>query len=166
MTNNANYFYEVMPFELKNAGAMYQRLMDKVFKGLIGWNVEVYVDDVVVKYKSRDRHFKELQEVFMALRTVGMRWNPDKCIVGVEGGKFLGFMLTHRGIEANPDKWQAVIEMQSPKTIKEVQRLIGRVMALSRFMPKMAEKMKPIISLLKKTSRFKWDDNCENSSRS
>jgi len=93
MTNNANYFYEVMPFGLKNAGATYQRLMDKVFKGLIGRNVEVYVDDVVVKSESRDKHFEDLQEVFSALMTVGMRLNPEKCVFGVEGGKFLGFML-------------------------------------------------------------------------
>jgi len=70
----------------------------------------------------------------------------------------LEFMLTHRGIAANPDKCQALIDMQSPKNIKEVQRLIGRLTTLSRFMPKMVEKIKPIITLLKKTSRFQWDD--------
>jgi len=162
MTDSANYYYEVMPFGLKNAGATYQRLMDKVFKGLIGRNVEVYVDDVVVKSESREKHFEDLQEVFSALRIVGMRLNPEKCVFGVEGGKFLGFMLTHRGIEANPDKCQAIIKMQNPRTVKEVQRLIGRVTALSRFMPKMAERMKPIINLLKKTARFQWDDNYED----
>jgi len=161
MTDEANYFYEFMPFGLKNAGATYQRLMDKVFKGLIGRNVKVYVDDVVVKSKPHNEHIQDLNEVFNALRVVGMRLNPDKCVFGVEGGKFLGFMLTDRGIEANLDKCRAIIEMKSPRNVKEVQRLIGRITALSRFMPKMAEKTKPIISLLKKTSRFSWDDRCE-----
>jgi len=98
MTYDANYFYEVMPFGLKNAGATNQRLIDKVFKGLIGRNVKVYVDDVVVKSKSRSGHIQDLHEVFTALSAVGMRLNPDKCVFGMEGGKFLGFMLTHRGI--------------------------------------------------------------------
>jgi len=120
MTDEANYFHEVMPFGLKNAGATYQRLMDKVFKGLIGRNVEVHIDDVVVKSKSRSGHIQDLHEVFTALRAVGMRLNPDKCVFGVEGGKFFGFMLTHRGIEANPDKCKVIIEMKSSRNVKEV----------------------------------------------
>jgi len=162
MTDDANYMYEVMPFRLKNAGATYQRLMDKIFKGLIGRSVEINMDNMIVKSSSCDQHIKDLCHVFQALKAVGMRLNPDKCVFGVEGGKFLGFMLTSRGIEANPDKCQAIMEMQSPKIVKEVQRLVGRVVALSRFMPNMAEKIRPILSLLKKTSRFKWDDQCED----
>jgi len=91
-----------------------------------------------------------------------MLLNPNKCVFGVEGRKFLGFMLTSRGIEANPDKCQAIMEMQSLKTVKEVQHLVGRVVTLSRFMPKMAEKIRPILSLLRKASHFKWDDRCED----
>jgi len=162
MTDDANYVYKVMPFGLKNAGATYQRLMDKIFKGLIGRNVEIYVDDMVVKSTSCTQHIQDLTQVFRALKAVGMRLNPEKCVFGVEGGKFLGFMLTDRGIEANPNKCQAIMEMQSPKNIKDVQRLVGRVVALSRFMPKMVEKIKPILSLIKKASRFKWDEECEN----
>ena len=103
MTADANYYYEVMSFSLKNAGATYQRLMDKVFKGLIGRAVEVYVDDIVVKSDSFEQHLKDLDEVFRALRGVNMTLNPEKCTFEVEGGKFLGFMLTHGGIEANPE---------------------------------------------------------------
>jgi len=120
------------------------------------------VDDMIVKSSSCDQHVEDLRQVFQALKAVGMRLIPDKCVFGVEGGKFLGFMLTNRGIEANPDKCQAIMEMQSPKTVKEVQRLVGRVVALSRFMPKMAEKIRPIMSLLKKASWFKWDDQCKD----
>jgi len=121
MTADANYYYEVVPFGLKNTRVTYQRLMDKIFKGLIGRSVEVYVDDIVVKSDSFEQHLKDLDEVFKALRGVNMKLNPEKCTFGVEGGKFLGFMLTHRGIEANPDKCQAILAMRSPKNIKEVQ---------------------------------------------
>jgi len=122
-TDGANYFHEVMPFGLKNVGATYQGLMDKVFKEMIGRNVEVYVDDIVVKSDSCDQHIKDLQEVFDALRKVNMRLNTEKCAFVVEGSKFLGFMLTHRGIEDNPDKCWAITEMRSPQNLKEVQQL-------------------------------------------
>jgi len=129
MTDSDNFYYEVMPFGLKNAGATYQRLMDHVFHDMIGRNVEVYVDDIVVKSDSCKQHVADLKEVFQALRQHQMRLNPDKCAFGVEGGKFLGFMLTHRGIEANPEKCLAISEMRSPSSIKEIQRLIGRLTA-------------------------------------
>jgi len=161
ITDDANYFYRVMPFSLKNAGATYQRLMDKVFSHLAGHCVEVYVDDMVVKSPSHHQHAKDLVAVFSALRQYNLRLNPDKCVFGVDRGKFLGFMLTQRGIEANPEKCRAIIEMCSPTTVKEVQRLIGRLTAISRFLPKLAEQTQPIIQLLKKSARFTWTDDCE-----
>jgi len=103
VTDNANYYYEVMSFGLKNFGATYQRLVDKIFKGLIGQCVEAYVNNIMVKSNSCD-HIKDLEAVFEALKRTNMRLNPEKCTFGVEGGKFLGFMLTHPGIEANMDK--------------------------------------------------------------
>jgi len=135
--------------------------MDKVFHGLIGRNVEVYVDDIVVKSDSCEQHRDDLVEVLEALRWYNMRLNPEKCVFGVEGGKFLGFMLTHRGIEANPDKCQAIVEMRSPKNVKEIQRLVGKLTAMARFIPRLAEKTGPIIRLLKKRSKFEWDEECE-----
>jgi len=161
ITDDANYFYRVMPFGLKNAGATYQRLMDKVFSHLTGHCVEVYVDDMVVKSPSHHQHAEDLEAVFSALRQYNLHLNPDKCIFGVDRGKFLGFMLTQRGIEANPVKCKAIIEMRSPTTVKEVQRLIGRLTAISRFLPKLAEQTQPIIQLLKKSARFTWTDDCE-----
>jgi len=98
MMDDVNYYYEVMPFGQKNARAIYQRLMDKVFKGMIDRNVELYVSDIVVKSDSCDNHIKDLDEFFEAPRRTNMRLNPEKCAFGVEGDKFLGFMLTHRGI--------------------------------------------------------------------
>jgi len=90
-----------------------------------------------------------------------MRLNPDKCAFGVGGGKFLGFMLTHRGIEANPEKCRAISEMRNPKNVKEVQRLVGRLIALSIFVPKLAKKNKSIVQLLRKVSKFQRTDECE-----
>ena len=84
----------------------------------------------MVKSASCAQHQEDLLQVFNALRGVGMKLNPEKCVFGVEGGKFLGFMLTQRGIEANPDKCRAIIDMQDPKSVKEVQRLVGRIVAL------------------------------------
>jgi len=120
------------------------------YKGLIGRSVKVYVDDIVVKYDSFEQHVKDLNEVFRALRGANMKLNPEKCTFGVEGGKFLGFMLTHRGIEANPNKCQAIPSMRNPKNIKEVQQLLGRLTALSRFVPRLAEKMRSMVQLLRR----------------
>jgi len=161
ITDDANYFYRVMPFGLKNAGATYLRLMDKVFSHLMGQCVEVYVDDMVVKSPSHHQHAQDLSTVFSTLRQYNLHLNPNKCVFGVDRGKFLGFMLTQCGIEVNPEKCKAIIEMRSPTTIKEVQRLIGRLTAISHFLPKLAEQTQPIVQLLKKSTRFTWTDYCE-----
>nr|KYP58838.1 Transposon Ty3-G Gag-Pol polyprotein [Cajanus cajan] len=123
ITESTNYCYRVMPFDLKNAGATYQRLMDKIFKFQIDKNLEVYVDDMVVKSNDLSTHKDDLAEVFQQLRKHNMMLNPEKCIFDIAGGKFLGFMLSARSIEANLDKCQTVIGMRSPHNIKEVQKL-------------------------------------------
>jgi len=161
ITDDANYFYRVMPFGLKKAGATYQRLMDKVFSHLMGQCVEVYVDDMVVKSPSHHLHAEDLSVGFSALRQYTLRLNLDKCVFRVDRGKFLKFMLTQRDIEANPEQCKAVIEMRSPTAIKEVQCLIGRLTAISRFLPKLTEQTQPIVQLLKKSTRFTWTDDCE-----
>ncbi|XP_072084713.1 uncharacterized protein [Arachis hypogaea] len=128
----------------------------------IGRNVEVYVDDMVVKTKVGHPHIEDLDEIFTQVRKYNMRLNPEKCAFGVQGGKFLGFILTSRGIEANPEKCQAILDMHSPKTIKEVQRLTGRLAALSRFLPCLAAKSFNFFQCLKKTTRhFSWNEECE-----
>jgi len=127
----------------------------------MGKSVEVYVDDMVVKSLSPHQHTQDLSTVFSALRQYNLRLNPGKCVFNIDRGKFLGFLLTQRGIEANPEKCNAIIEMRSPNNIKEVQRLIGRLIAISRFLPKLAEQIQPIIQLLKKSAKFSWNDECE-----
>ncbi|XP_057435810.1 uncharacterized protein LOC130728374 [Lotus japonicus] len=161
MTNQASYCYKTMPFGLKNAGATYQRLMDKIFSKQVGRNMEVYVDDMIVKSVRASDHGGDLKEVFTQLRTYQMKLNPEKCSFGIQGGKFLGFMLTSRGIEVNPDKGRAILEMKSPTSVKEVQRLTGRMAALSRFLPMAGDKAAPFFTCLKKNSKFQWTEECE-----
>jgi len=98
------FCYKVMSFGLKNARATYQRLINHMFHPQIGRNVEVYVDDMLVKILDEEKHLDGLQETFDTLRRYNMKLNPSKCAFGVLSGKFLGFMVSHRGIEANPDK--------------------------------------------------------------
>ena len=153
ITDDANYFYKVMSFGLKSTGATYQRLMDKVFSHIMGKCVEVYIDNMVVKSPSHDQHAQDLSTVFFALRQYNLRLNPEKCVFGVDRGKFLGFMLTQRDIEANLEKFNAIIEMRSPNNVKEVQRLIVQLTAISRFLPKIVRtnptfKRKPRSSLV------------------
>ena len=114
------YCYKVMPFGLKNAGVTYQRLVNKMFSKQIGRNMEVYVDDMLVKSKEESAHLDNLQEMFTTLRQYQMKLNPSKCAFGVASGKFLGIMVSQKGIEANLEKVQAILGMTSPKTVKEV----------------------------------------------
>ena len=104
ITSIANYCYKVMPFGLKNTGAIYQRLMSKVFTDHIGTVMEVYIDDMLVNSMEEKELFLNLETTFECLHEHKMRLNPQKCAFTIEAGKFLGFMLTHRGIDANPDK--------------------------------------------------------------
>jgi len=103
-----------MPFGLKNAGATYQRMMDMILRPMLGRNVEAYVDDMVVTYANGRGHAQDLQELFDTINKYQLRMNPKKCVFEVKDGKFLGFMLTERGIEASPDKCLAIINMKSP----------------------------------------------------
>ena len=104
ITSQGLFCYKVMPFGLKNAGATYQSLVNHMFRPQIGRNIEVYVDDMLVKSLDEDKHLDDLRETFDTLRRHQMKLNPSKCAFGVSLGKFLGFMVSQRGIEANPDK--------------------------------------------------------------
>jgi len=161
MTERSCYCYKVMPFRLKNAGATYQRLMDKVFAPMLGRNVQAYVDDMVVTSLEKSRHVADLEELFTTLARYKLKLNPDKCIFGVEAGKFLGFLLSERGIEANPDKCSAILATRSPATVKEVQQLKGRMASLSRFVSASEEKCHPYFQCLKRNNRFVWTKECE-----
>ena len=153
------YCYRVMPFGLKNIGATYQRLVNQMFNKQIGRNIEVYVDDMLVKSKEEEDHLDDLKETFNTLRQYSIKLNPSKCAFGVSSGKFLGFMVSQRGIEAKPKKVRAILEMSSLKTIKEVQPLTGRVVAFNRFVSRAMDKCLPLFKTLKRA--FVWMDECE-----
>ena len=159
VTAQGTYCYRIMPFGLKNARATYQRLVNRMFQKQIGATMEVYIDDMLVKSTTASLHIAHLSEAFQILRNYNMKLNPAKCAFSVSAGKFLGFIVNHRGIEANPDKIKAVLNMPSPSGIKEVQRLTGRIAALSRFVSRASDKCQPFFQVLKKA--FQWDTKCE-----
>ncbi|RVW82092.1 Retrovirus-related Pol polyprotein from transposon 17.6 [Vitis vinifera] len=118
VTPHGIYCYKVIRFGLKNAGATYQRLMIKIFRPLIGQTMEVYINDIVVKSKTRSEHTRHLEETFRLMKTYNMKLNLAKCAFGVSAGKFLGFMVTQRGIEVNLDQIKAVMETFSSSSKK------------------------------------------------
>ncbi|KAL5547756.1 hypothetical protein UlMin_002987 [Ulmus minor] len=125
--------------------------------------MEVYVDDMLVKSLKTEEHIQNLRETFEILRRYKMKLNPSKCAFGVSSGKFLGFMVNHRGIEANPAKIQALLDMEPPRKIKEVQRLTGRIAALNRFISRATDRCKPFFQALRKGKDFVWIADCEQS---
>uniref|UniRef100_A0A2N9FR62 Uncharacterized protein n=1 Tax=Fagus sylvatica TaxID=28930 RepID=A0A2N9FR62_FAGSY len=160
ITPRGAYCYKVMPFGLKNAGATYQRMMTTMFGNQIGKTVEVYIDDMLVKSARKEDHLAHLREVFEILRRDGLRLNASKCLFGVRSGKFLGHIISSRGIEANPDQISALVSLEEPKNTKQVQRLTGMVAALGRFISRSADKCRPFFQLLRKKRNFLWDEAC------
>ena len=148
-----------MPFRLKNAEATYQGLVNKMFNKQISRNMEVYVDDMLVKSKEELAHLDDLRETFATLKQYQMKLNPSKCVFGVVSGKFLGFMVSQKGIEANSEKVHAIINMVSPRTVKEFQKLTRRIAALNRLASKATNKCLPFLKTLKRV--FAWTDECE-----
>ena len=140
ITGQGTYYYRVMPFGLKNARATYQRLVNRMFQKQIGASMEVYIDDMLVKSVKFGLHITHLAEAFQILKSYNMKLNPAKCAFGVSVGKFLGFIVNNRGIEENPDKIKVVLDMLPPSHIKYIQRLIVRIVVLSRFVSMASDK--------------------------
>ena len=120
VTPTGNYHYKVMPFSLKNAGSTYQKMMTKMFEPQLGKNIEIYVDDMVVKSKVVSEHLGDLGNIFDVLRRHKLRLNASKCSFGMGSGKFLGYMVTHRGIKVNPDQIKAINNLKPLRNAKEV----------------------------------------------
>jgi hypothetical protein len=150
------YCYTTMSFELMNASATYQRAIQACFKRQLNKNVEAYVDDVVVKTRNSNTLITDLQETFASMREYRWKLNPNKCIFGVASGKLLGFIISHRGIEANPEKISAITSMKAPTCIKDVQKLTGCMAALNIFISKLGERGLPFFKLLKHQEKFVW----------
>ena len=139
VTPIGNYHYKVMPFGLKKVGSTYQRMMTRMFKPQLGKNIKVYIDDMVVKSKVVSEHMGDLGSIFEILRKQKLHLNASKCSFGVGSGKFLGYMVTHQGIEVNFDQIK-VINGLPPWNPKEVQKLIGMTATLSRFISRSVER--------------------------
>jgi hypothetical protein len=161
VTVDGLYCYVVMPYGLKNALPTFLRAMSKTFEDLIRDRVEVYVDDIVVKTKRGSTLVEDLTLVFDKLRATRTKLNPDKCIFGVSAGKLLGFLISHWGIEANPEKIKANETMRPPARIKDVQKLARSLAALSRFISRLAERALPFFRLLRKSGPFSWTEEAE-----
>jgi hypothetical protein len=156
ITSFGMYCYVTMPFGLRNAGATYQRCMQHVFGDHIGRTIEAYVDDIVVKTRQADDLVGDLSTAFGCLRANGVKLNPEKCVFGVPRGMLLGYIVSQRGIETNPEK-VAALERKGPiRDLKGVQRVLGCLVALSRFISRLGEKGLPLYRLLKKHERFSW----------
>ena len=145
-----------MPFGLKNVRSTYQQMMTKMFEPQLGKNfknVEVYINDMVVKSKLVFEHLADLTSIFEILREHKLRLNASKCSFGMGSRKFLGYMVTHRGIEVNLDQIKAINNLQPPQNPKEVQKLTRIMAALNRFISRSAERCRLFFLLL-----HKWKD--------
>jgi hypothetical protein len=161
VTPYGTYCYVTMPFGLKNAGATYQRTMQKCLADQIGCNIHAYVDDIAVMSKKQDGLIADLQETFDNLRKYNMMLNPTKCVFRVPAGQLLGFIVSHRGIEVNPEKIKAILNISRPNDLKDVQRLTGCVAAVSRFISRLGEKALPLYKMMKKSDEFIWTDEAD-----
>jgi ribonuclease HI len=159
------YCYITMPFGLRNAGATYQRCMNHVFGEHIDRTVEAYIDDIVVKTRKASDLLSDLETTFKCLKAKGVKLNPEKCVFGVPRGMLLGFIVSKRGIGANPEKIAAITNMGPMKDLKGVQRVMGCLAALSRFISRLGEKGLPLYRLLRKTRRFTWTPEAEEALR-
>jgi len=153
------YCYNTMTFGLKNAGATYQKAIQRCLQGQIGRNAEAYVNDVVIKTKHSDRFIMDLSETFENLRKFKWKLNPTKCVFGVPSGKLLGFIVSSRGIEANPTKVNAIKYMKPPRSKKDLMKLTGCMAALSRFISRLGDRGLPFFKLLRKSDKFEWNDD-------
>ncbi|GJY82085.1 reverse transcriptase domain-containing protein [Tanacetum coccineum] len=166
-TDQGTYCYTKMPFGLKNAGTTYQRLVDTAFQSQIGRNLEAYVDDMVIKSNDEKVLIADIADIFDNLRRINMKLNPKKCSFGVEEGKLLGYMVTSsEGIRASPKKTKAIADMQSPRTLKDMQSLSEKLAALKRFLSRSVERSFPFFETLKDTTKenkdeYRWTENAE-----
>ena len=161
ITEWGTYCYRVMPFGLKNAGATYQRAATTLFHDMMHKDVEVYVDDMIVKSQGRADHLAALQRFFERIRQFRLRLNPKKCSFGVTSGKLLGHIVSERGIEVDPEKTKAILDMPAPKTEKEIRGFLGRLQYISRFIARLTNICEPIFRLLRKNQPTVWNDDCQ-----
>ncbi|GJT99347.1 reverse transcriptase domain-containing protein [Tanacetum coccineum] len=165
-TDQGTHCYTKISFGLKNVGAMYQRLVDSMFQSQIGRNLEAYVDDMVIKSKDEKMLLADIAETFDSSKKINMKLNHKKCSFEVEEGKFMGYMVTYEGIRANPKKTRALADLQSPRMLKEMQSISGKLASLNRFIAKSAERSLPFFNTLKNITKenkheYRWTSEAE-----
>jgi hypothetical protein len=151
---SSTYCYLLMCEGLKNAGGSFSRMTSKVLSTQIGRNVLTYVDDIIVRSMKQEDHIADLQETFANFRKAGLKLNLEKCIFRVKKGKFLGYLISTKGIETNPNKIEAILRMEPQKSRKGAQRLVGRLAYI--FISRSAERNLPSFEVLKSTEVFQW----------
>jgi hypothetical protein len=156
ITPSGTYCYLWMPEGLKNAGGSFSRMNAKVLHSQIGRNVLTYVDEIILKSTKQENHVADLQETFANFRQAGLKLNPEKCVFGVKKGKFLGCLVSTKGIEANPSKIEAILRMEPPNSKKGAQRLAVRLASLNRFISRSVERNLPFFEILKSAKVFQW----------
>src|ERR1044072_5030299 len=161
ITSWGTFCYKVMPFGLKNAGATYQRAMTTLFHDMMHKEIEVYVDDMIAKSDTEEEHIEYLLKLFQQLRKFRLRLNPNKCTFGVRSGKLLGFIVSQRGIEVDPDKVKVIQEMPAPRTEKEIRGFLGRLNYISRFISHLIATCEPLFKLLRKNQEVVWTEDCQ-----
>jgi len=144
------FYYKVMSFGLKNIGATYQRAMVALFHDMMQKEIEFYMDDMIAKSRTKEEHLINLQKLFERLRKYQLRLNPAKCTFGVKSGKLLGFIISQKGIEVDPDKVKAILEMPEPHTKKQVQGFLGCLNYIARFISQFTATCEPLFKLLRK----------------
>ncbi|GKC54016.1 reverse transcriptase domain-containing protein [Tanacetum coccineum] len=153
-TREGVFCYKRLPFGLKNARATYQRLIDKVFSCQVGRNMEVNVDEMVIKSDFKEEMLADIKETLERLRVINLKLNPKKCSFGVEEGRFSGHIITKQGIKADPSKVKAISDLQPPKSVSEIQSLGKKLAAINRYLSKGVDKTFPFMRTLKNyTSR-------------
>jgi len=155
------FCYKVMPFGLKNVRATYQRAMVALFHDMMHKEIEVYVDDMIAKSKSEEEHLVNIRRLFERLQKFKPRLNPAKCTFGVKTGKLLGFIVSQKGIEVDPDKLRDIIEIPISNTEKEVRGFLGRLNYIARFISQLTATCEPIFKLLRKNQVLEWDEDCQ-----
>ncbi|PKI71430.1 hypothetical protein CRG98_008167 [Punica granatum] len=155
------FCYKVMPFGLKNAGATYQRAMVTLFHDMMHKEIEIYVNDMIAKSKEGEDHLVNLKRLFDRLKKYKFQLNPVKCTFGVKSGKLLGFIVSEKGIEVDPDKVKAIMELPPPSTVREVRSFLGRLNYIAHFIANLMDKCQPLFRLLRKNAAVEWDDECQ-----
>ncbi|GJS76624.1 reverse transcriptase domain-containing protein [Tanacetum coccineum] len=164
ITSQGIFCYTKMSFGLKNAGATYQRLVDRAFQKQIGRNLEVYVDDLVIKSHTKKEIIRDIEETFKTLRQINMKQNLKKCTFGMQEGMFWGYKVNAEGLKVCPDKADAVLSLPSPGCLKDIQKMNGKLASLNIFLSKSAEKSLPFFKTLKKCTKksdFQWTQEGE-----